>query len=266
MSSTLAIYYLLPRVHADTCVRVLLHSCATKHPPTDDSLAAPSEIFQALDLNQLTVGLWLCKNLAEEANYKIVGYPPDIVASALSRMRSNLDDVVSLIEYCLTIHKQQTSEDLTKLRSEALSTFLTWALFVQKAWPSDEDVLSRLRLLIKPALPWCAREESLSDAMDVFSDILTSFGTFFHKEHLDMISSLLTSSFDANHLEVIWAESTEIELHPLARLVLAFGDATVKDLVYNPDSPATQRIMSKLIFIFFTVQTAADRSRVMPTI
>jgi hypothetical protein len=246
MSSTLAIYYLLPKVHAEACVRVLLHSFATKSAPSDGSLAGPSEILPALDLSQLTVGFWFCKNLAEEANYKIVGYPPDIVASALSRMRSNLVDVISLIEYCLTVHKQQSSEALTKIRSEALSTLLTWALSVQKGWPNNEDVLSPLRLLIEPALFWCAREETSSDAMDVFSDLLTSFGTFFHKEHLDMISSLLTSSLDASHLEAIWAESNEIELHPLARLVLAFGDATVKTLAHHPDSPVTQRIMSKL--------------------
>jgi hypothetical protein len=240
MSSTLAIYYLLPRVHANSSVRNLLHACAAKNSPTP----AISELFHTLNISKLTLGLWFCKNLAEEATYKITGYPSDIVAMTISKMLANLPDIVRLIQYCLTFQKdQEPPEAITKLRSEALSALLTWALFVQKAWPSNEDVLCKLRQLIEPALSYCVTTESSEDAMDVLSDLLTSFGTFFTKEHLEKISSLLVSPWAAVQLEAAWAES---ELHPFVKLVLAFGDVIVKDLAHHPDSVVSQNIMSKV--------------------
>jgi hypothetical protein len=247
MTSTLAIYYLLPRVHATTSIRTILLVCAARNPPAP----ASSELFQTLNVSQLTLGLWFCKNLAEEATYKITGYPSDIVAMTMSRMHINLPDIVALIQHCLTIQGDQDSLDaLTRLRSEALSALLTWALFVQKAWPSNDEVLSKLRLLIEPALSLCTTADSADDAMDILSDLLTNFGTFFGKEHLEKISNLLISAWGASQLEGIWQES---EMHPFAKLVLAFGEVTVKDLAYHPDSDVSQRVMSKCpVFVLYS--------------
>jgi hypothetical protein len=239
MSSTLAIFSLLPQADANTSLQTLLHACATKNPPNPTN----TDLFHALSINQLTLGLWFCKNLAEEATYKISGYPSDVIAMTLSRVHKNLPDIVTLIKHCLTMHTSEEQPDaLTKLHSEALSALLACALFVQKAWPSNDEVLSVLRQLIDPAISLCAVADSSEDAMDVMSDLLTNFGSFFGKEHLEKISTLLVSPWGVSQLESLWDEA---DLPPFAKFVLAFGDVTVKDIAYHPDSVVFQKIMSE---------------------
>jgi hypothetical protein len=246
LTSALALYYMIPRVNAETCIRILLISFIAKNPPSASfiqSVDYPSGPFQILDIRQLTIALWFCKSLADQATDKITDSSSDVVASILTRMKINIDDAVTLIRHCLTFEKDNTSDGAHKLRSEALSAMLTWANFIQKVWPNDEDALTPMRSLVQPSLSWCAAGND--EALDTVSDLLSGFGTFFLKQHLEMISTLLTDP--VLNLGAIWTEADDYELHPKAKFVLAFGDATVKDLAHHLDSPVTQNIMSKLL-------------------
>lgn len=80
--------------------------------------------------------------------------------------------------------------------------------------------------------------------MEVFSELLSTFGSFFQKEHLRMISALITSPWGEGHLKKVLAESDD-ELPPFARLALAFGDVSVKELVTEPEKPVNKAILCK---------------------
>jgi hypothetical protein len=158
LCSTLAVYYLLPRdVHADICVRSLLASFSVQAPtkPEDvEGLNAESiaRIIEGLDHDRLTMALWFCRNLTEEASKKTTGYPPDVIASTLSHMRSNLPDVVALMRHCLTV-EESNADIRTNLRSEALSCFLVSHGASQKyePWTAKCDSLTPSCMLNDPS-------------------------------------------------------------------------------------------------------------------
>lgn len=89
--------------------------------------------------------------------------------------------------------------------------------------------------------------------MDILSDLLSQFGTFFQNSHLGMVSTLITSPWGEQQFEPIMTEAEE-EMPPFARLVLAFGDVSVKTLATTPDSPLTQKIMGKMSLLHFFIR------------
>lgn len=144
LSTTLAVYYMLPReVHAKTCVRTLIASYASKTSLFHDIVPGSNAIdalIQGLDYKQLILSLWFSKSLIEEATLRITGYPSEIIASTLSRMQFNLPDVVSLIRHCLVVDKGNTtiSDDLARVRSEALSCLLVNKLLHAKRFTNQD--------------------------------------------------------------------------------------------------------------------------------
>jgi hypothetical protein len=84
--------------------------------------------------------------------------------------------------------------------------------------------------------------------MEVFAELLSTFGSFFQKEHLGMISALLTSSWGEEHLKEVVQEPDD-EVPSFARLALAFGEITVKELVTDPNNPTNRAIMCKCEFV-----------------
>ncbi|KAF2434747.1 ARM repeat-containing protein [Tothia fuscella] len=256
LCSTLAVYYLLQKkAHADACVRTLLASFATNAPTSPKDVAqltsdAIAQLITTLSPDRLTLALWFCRNLTEEANKKTTGHPPEVVANTLSRMKANLPDVVALLRHCLTTTAAET-DTIFQLRSEALSCFLSCAIFSQPAWPSDQESLTPLRSLLEPAMVWCPI--GAPESLDIFTDLLSTFGAFFQKANLEALGTLLTSRWAQEQLTNILTDANEgtgEDTPAFAKLVLAYGEVMMKELVNEPDSVVNKDLMS-LMHSFF---------------
>lgn len=75
-------------------------------------------------------------------------------------------------------------------------------------------------------------------------EILSSFGSFFRKDHQTEIAVLLQRGWYRDEW-ITAADAGEQDLVPFVKLSLAFGTAFVKDLVVNPNDPGAGEILSK---------------------
>lgn len=110
---------------------------------------------------------------------------------------------------------------------------------------TGDSLVTALRSLVEPAIE-CLPEESLFEAATSFlAETLSSFPGFFSSQQLNLLLTVLETPWADSLLSRILSGDTEFNTFQFGLLLLAFGEATIKDLMTDP-GPRSQAFLRKL--------------------
>ncbi|KAK3067765.1 hypothetical protein LTS18_000944, partial [Coniosporium uncinatum] len=162
-----------------------------------------------------------------------------MAAKSQERMEALLPDALGLITFAL-----QPSAP-ANLRTEALACFTTWAFYAQRVWSEEPQYLEGLRSLLTSILELSTGRDIDADiAVGHMADLLANFGLFFKPEHLAAASNVLRSDWGKAHMASFMDNDPSAE--SFVRLLLAFGDVAVRDLILKSHDSACQEIMTMM--------------------
>jgi hypothetical protein len=89
-------------------------------------------------------------------------------------------------------------------------------------------------------------EDMYEAAVELFSDVLSNYSKFLADHDLQMLFSLLTSSWANERYERLIQGDFEFDSLQFGHFMLAYGDAAVQDLVRKSDDVLSQNFLSGL--------------------
>lgn len=107
--------------------------------------------------------------------------------------------------------------------------------------------LTPLKTLTPYTLALLQQEDLSEVTADCLGDILGPFSAFFTPQDLDTLVGFLISEQAQQQLSVLLAGEFEPEPMAIARLLLAYGDASIQDLAKNLSNPAVRLVMRELM-------------------
>lgn len=170
-----------------------------------------------------------------------------------------MGDVVALLQVAL----QPKPELDTRVAEEGVKCFQVFSYFYQQpccsndgqawvtyahgVWTDKAKELSSLRILTPYSLHLLWHEQLSEVAADCLGDILNPFSAFFTPRDLDLLVGYLVSEGAQKELSHMLAGTFDPESMAIARLLLAYGDASIQDLTKNLNSPTVQLVMRELM-------------------
>ncbi|KAL9021034.1 MAG: hypothetical protein Q9185_001702 [Variospora sp. 1 TL-2023] len=112
------------------------------------------------------------------------------------------------------------------------------------AWVTE---LAPLRKLTPYSLQLLWHKEVSEVTADCLGDILNPFSAFFTPQDLDMLVHFLVSEQARDQLSLLLEGIFDPEPMAIARLLLAYGDASIQDLAKNLNNPKVQPVMRELM-------------------
>jgi hypothetical protein len=120
--------------------------------------------------------------------------------------------------------------------------------YSQRAFVDDEIVLDSLRALTKPAIVCLLDDDLYEITIELFSDILSNYSKFLHKEDFKILHSLFNSPWAQERYERLVQGDFDFDSLQFGLFTIAFGDATVQDLARNIAMDAQcQQFLSALV-------------------
>jgi len=104
-----------------------------------------------------------------------------------------------------------------------------------------------LRQLTPLAIVALRQDETFEVAVDLFIDILGNFSAFLTADDFESLSTLLTTTRIEEVISRLNGGDFDNETLSIARLLTAYGDATVQDLAMGPEDPKRNQILLHLI-------------------
>lgn len=105
--------------------------------------------------------------------------------------------------------------------------------------------MQQVRRLIRPAMECLLHEETMDGAVELFAEIMTCFSYFLKDEDRLNLSLFLRSQLILPRLEEIGNGDQSPEDRKLVSLYVAFADATVENLVENPEDETSRFLLGK---------------------
>ncbi|KAL8721170.1 MAG: hypothetical protein Q9225_002095 [Loekoesia sp. 1 TL-2023] len=124
---------------------------------------------------------------------------------------------------------------------------VAWVTYAHGVWIDKAVQLAPLRTLTPYSLRLLWHEGLCETVADCLGDILNPFSAFFTAEDLEMLVGFLISEQAQSQLSPLLNGEFESEPMAIARLLLAYGDATIQDLARNPRSHTVQLVMRELL-------------------
>ncbi|KZF19191.1 ARM repeat-containing protein [Xylona heveae TC161] len=243
LCSTLVAFFLRPSVSWTRCLRHLVCSISAGDAILEDALdqyPPTPELLQRLSLQQIVAILWFSSTLAEEAGKVNIGGQQQ--HSLHQNLTPSIEDVVVLLGYAIA-----PTADIT-LKQEGVKCLQSWLYFAHRAWVDQDNSapLHTIRTLVEPAMHCLLNEDLFDITIEVFIDTLSNFSIFFRPEDMDALSSLLGTEWAGNRFQRLRESDFEFESLQFGRFLLAFGDATVDDLVKKSEEQSTRHILGML--------------------
>jgi hypothetical protein len=252
LCSTIAYYCTLNReIQIETIIRrvtlSLAHGQAVEFSISE--LPDPSTAVENLKDAQLTTLLWFLTGLTEEVTKETASKDVQTLALMALRIEANLPDATKLLGHCFLITRVlEGSQQGYKLQIEALITLTAWIFHAQKsAWMTNPELIKPLQEITDAVLEWFESTE-LDEAADAIGDILYDFPSFFTAAQKTKISKIIVGPWAQESLQALLIEPTD-ELPRFVRLLLAFADQSLTQLVENPEDTLTQQIMGRHCFL-----------------
>lgn len=208
------------------------HDLLNQYPSMDIILAD-------LSVPQLMAIIWFGTTFAEEADKRELGVAANVTLACREQSEANLLDAVQVIHFALVYRGSEDLNSITVMKYGA-DCFYAWVLYAQRAWPKSPERLGYLRSLVQPALACCSYDGT-GETVDHITEMLSNYGSFWDAEHREAVSSLLRSPWGQQRMVELQAEHPEST--SFARLLLAYGDVAVQDIIQNPNNFASQQIM-----------------------
>ncbi|KAI4177772.1 MAG: hypothetical protein LQ343_000236 [Gyalolechia ehrenbergii] len=159
------------------------------------------------------------------------------------RLGSTLDDVVYLLRTSLQL---EPNLDI-RLAEEAVKCFQAWVTYAHGVWLDKAVQLAPLRTMTPYTIRLLWHEDLSEVTADCLGDILNPFSKFFTAKDLEILVGFLISEQAQRQLSTLLGGEFESEPMAVARLLLAYGDAMIQDLVKSPDSSTVQLVMQELL-------------------
>ncbi|KAL8974302.1 MAG: hypothetical protein Q9197_001447 [Variospora fuerteventurae] len=158
-----------------------------------------------------------------------------------------LEDVAALLQTSLQL--QGKSEPA--IAEESVKCFQAWVTYAHGTW-TDKSIgttseLAPLRNLTPYSLQLLWHKEVSEVTADCLGDILNPFSAFFTPQDLDMLVHFLVSAQARDQLSLLLEGIFDPEPMAIARLLLAYGDASIQDLAKNLNNPKVQPVMRQLM-------------------
>lgn len=106
--------------------------------------------------------------------------------------------------------------------------------------------MSQLTSLTQLAMQCIAHEDLSETTVELFTDILENYPGFLRTEDYQLLSSLFQSQWTRDRLRRLKSGEFGFDSLQFGRFLLAFGDATLQDLVRSPDSDRSKNILMML--------------------
>ncbi|KAL9030625.1 MAG: hypothetical protein Q9196_001281 [Gyalolechia fulgens] len=124
---------------------------------------------------------------------------------------------------------------------------LAWVTYAHAVWLDKAVHLGPLRTLTPYTIRLLWHQDLSEATADCLGDILNPFSEFFTAKDLEHLVGFLISEQAKRQLSILLGGEFESEPMAVARLLLAYGDAMIQDLVKNPDSSTIQLVMQELL-------------------
>ena len=120
-------------------------------------------------------------------------------------------------------------------------------MYAQRAWSSNQQTLQPLTALM-PRVIGLLEEPALFDAsQELLTDVMANYPTFLNTDNYQSLARFLCGPMaEANNTKL---RSGDFDEQPMAyaRLLLAYGDASVQDIAQHTDDPYYSYIMNQLL-------------------
>ncbi|KAI9837899.1 MAG: hypothetical protein M1838_004716 [Thelocarpon superellum] len=214
-----------------------------------DKLPDTDILVAGLGPAQCQASLWFSTTLVDEvskinsSNMKQQNYH--------DKMMLNVRDAVSLIQHVWTSDggAELPTVGPAMVQSpakEGMASFQSWVLYAHRAFVDATITLEPLRQLTARAMHLLEHQEVFGTAADCFIDILTNFPLFLTREQLQMLALCLTADWAQRRMQPLLEGVFDEESMPLARLLLAFGEATVPELAQAAPHLEPEKVMYML--------------------
>ena len=120
-------------------------------------------------------------------------------------------------------------------------------MYAHRAWIDKALGLDPLRQLTPLAVQALYHEDLYDVTVEFFTDVLTNFSAFLTATDLESLSTLLASTRAQQIVSQLKEGNYDAEAMSFARLLLAYGDATVQDLAEKSDDPLMAHIVHQLL-------------------
>ena len=120
-------------------------------------------------------------------------------------------------------------------------------MYAHRAWIDKALELEPLRRLTPLALQALYHEDLYDVTVEFFTDVLANFSAFLTANDLESLSALLASTRAQQIVSQLKGGSYDTETISFARLLLAYGDATVQDLAEKSEDPLLGHIVHQLL-------------------
>lgn len=194
---------------------------------TQDSV---QDVVRNLTPQKSVAVVWFATALAEEAEKtdpKSTKY-----ISLHERMLRNAQDLSSLLT-CLV-----TSQSDIQTQQESIRCFQAWLLYAQRA-PS-EDMTSSLRPMLQPTIQCIVNTDLYEAAIEVLTDTLGNWQSFFKQDDYDLLYSLFESPWSQERYQNLLRGDFDFDSVQFGLLMVAFGDAQITDLMDKSNQRAQQ--------------------------
>ncbi|KAK5000317.1 member of the karyopherin-beta [Elasticomyces elasticus] len=156
------------------------------------------------------------------------------------RMEHDIEAAASLMRFCM--NRSTMPNDATWL--EALDCYNTWVSYAQSLWSTKPELWLPLRDLTQLALEYLLIDTGLSDAVDVFEDILDSSMDFLLPKHVEALSEIIRTRLGPLCIDQLNKQDSS-GTH-IGQLLIAFGNATAHTLVEERHTGASGEIIDLL--------------------
>lgn len=132
------------------------------------------------------------------------------------------------------------------LPREGVKCFHSWMVYGHRAWLDKGPEMTLLRPLTTLAITCLGNRESYEEATELFSDLLTNFSSVFTPNDYEMLSLILTGEEGQSSLSQLKDGNLDHDIVAFARLLLAYGDATL-ELLAKSENPTMKQILHQLL-------------------
>jgi len=234
LCSTIVTYFVLPNVTWDIAVRHVLcclqsgqalpGQVLARFPPTKDLL----QLLQPAQLKLLQI---FATDVAEYAAR--IDHTQQSNATH-GRIRSNLEDALTIIEYNLDGAAEQTADSI----SETLKCYKAWTAYGRQEYASSSEEMREIRLVFSKSLHCLAFEDLFESVADFLIDVFEPDDTFLTSKEIQEISALLAGPWAQNLMAQLNTNDVEYEVIIFEQLVLAFGQSSASVILKDPNQYA----------------------------
>ncbi|RDW70210.1 putative importin 13 protein [Coleophoma crateriformis] len=236
LCSVLVAYFMHFSESWTQCVKhIILSLSANNGVPYDavDSALDTANLMEGLSDAKLLAIFWFSTALVEEVG------KTDSASMKQNQFHRhllpNIADIVNLLQKT-ALHDPPNLNQDSKIRQESMRCYQAWVHYSHRAFIDAEIMLEPLRALTRPAIMCLLQDDLYEVTIELFTDVLANYSRFFGEEDFKLLYSLFTSPWAQQRYDRLIQGDFDFDSLQFGMFLIAFGDATVQDLVRNLDT------------------------------